>query len=90
LRYCTLFESTLAAFVVGSAFLNRAHFDLLYHLVAVTLVFEILARREMADPAVERRGGRGVLELVRPRGFAAGTHRPTRGFRTADLVPGEG
>jgi len=93
LHYCTLFEASLAAFVVGSAFLNRAHFDLLYHLVAVTLVFEFLARREMADPSAERRagrGGRGALAMVRPRGFGAGPRRPLRGFRTPELVGRDG
>jgi probable O-glycosylation ligase (exosortase A-associated) len=89
LHYCTLFEATLAAFVVGSAFLNRAHFDLLYHVVAITVVFEVLARREIADPSAERTGGRGRLAAVRPRGFGGAPRRPARGFRTSDLVARE-
>ena len=93
LDYCTLFEASLAAFVVGSAFLNRATFDLMYHWIAVILVFEVIARREIADPRVAagRKGGRGVLRRVAQSGFAAPPRRQVqRGFRTAELIPGEG
>jgi O-antigen ligase len=39
INYATMFEASLAAFVVGSAFLNRAHFDLFYHWVAIVIAF---------------------------------------------------
>jgi hypothetical protein len=72
INYATMFEAGLVSFVVGSAFLNRAHFDLFYHWVALVICFGVIARREMdqelAGPAhVE--GGRGELELVARPGF---------------------
>jgi len=48
--YANMFEATLIGFIVGSTFLNRAHFDLLYHLIAIIVVFEHLARQELASP----------------------------------------
>jgi probable O-glycosylation ligase (exosortase A-associated) len=68
INYANMFEASLAAFVVGSTFLNRAHFDLFYHGVALLIVFQVLARREMSSEvavttAVD--GGRGELEAVR-------------------------
>ncbi|NOT30349.1 MAG: putative O-glycosylation ligase, exosortase A system-associated, partial [Planctomycetes bacterium] len=48
INYAIMFEASLVAFVVGSAFLNRAHFDLFYHWVALVIVFAAIARREMA------------------------------------------
>jgi probable O-glycosylation ligase (exosortase A-associated) len=71
LSWATMFEASLTAFVVGSAFLNRAHFDLFYHLVAIILVFGLVARREMEDETAYpvRSGERGALSVVRPRGF---------------------
>jgi len=35
-HYATAIEISLIGFVVGATFLNRSHFDLLYHLVAVS------------------------------------------------------
>jgi probable O-glycosylation ligase (exosortase A-associated) len=49
LSYATMFEASIAAFLVGSMFLNRAQFDLIYHYVAIVLVFGRIARQEMAD-----------------------------------------
>jgi probable O-glycosylation ligase (exosortase A-associated) len=71
LSWTTMFEASLTAFVVGSAFLNRAHFDLFYHLVAIILVFGVVVRREMEDEVAYpvRTGERGTLSAVRPRGF---------------------
>jgi probable O-glycosylation ligase (exosortase A-associated) len=92
LEYCTLFEASLAAFVVGSTFLNRATFDLLYHWVAVIVVFELIARREIADPRATagRKVGRALLRRVPVSGFGAAPRRQVeRGFRTATLLPGE-
>jgi probable O-glycosylation ligase (exosortase A-associated) len=56
LSYASMLEASMAAFVVGSTFLNRAHFDLFYHYVAVILVFTYLARRVM-----DEEDGRGAL-----------------------------
>jgi probable O-glycosylation ligase (exosortase A-associated) len=71
LSYATMFEASMTAFVVGSMFLNRAHFDLFYHLVAIVVVFGRLARQAMEDPTAYplRASGRGILALQRQRGF---------------------
>ncbi len=80
LNYATMFEASLATFMLGSFFLNRAHFDLFYHWVALILAFTTLARREMNDPSAypRRKIGRGALHVVQRRGFGAA--RPTSGF----------
>jgi probable O-glycosylation ligase (exosortase A-associated) len=73
LSYTTMFEASLTAFVVGSMFLNRAHFDLFYHLVTIIVVFGVLARAAMKDERAYpvRFTGRGVLALQRTGGFGA-------------------
>ncbi len=90
LSYCTAFEGALLVFMLGSTFLNRAHFDLIYHYFAIIMVFERVARAEMADPlsiAAPRAGGIGG-RLTRAQGFGFG-RRPgqARGFRNTSLVP---
>lgn len=84
LSYATMFEASLTAFVVGSMFLNRAHFDLFYHLVTIVIVFGLLARSAMSDRQAYplKTTGRGVLALQRAAGFggrpaARGFDRPT-------------
>ncbi|MCA8981736.1 MAG: putative O-glycosylation ligase, exosortase A system-associated [Planctomycetes bacterium] len=71
LNYCTMFEASLVIFLAGSMFLNRAHFDLFYHLIAVIVAFGRIARAELADfrlyPA--RGMGRGELQAVHAPGF---------------------
>ncbi|MFT5199998.1 MAG: putative inorganic carbon (HCO3(-)) transporter [Planctomycetota bacterium] len=62
LSYCSMFEVSLATFMLGSIFLNRAAFDLVYHLFAVVIVFGVVARRQMdEDEASSKRlpGGDG-------------------------------
>jgi probable O-glycosylation ligase (exosortase A-associated) len=80
LNYTTMFEASLATFMLGSFFLNRAHFDLFYHWVALIVAFTTLARQELNDPAAypTRQGGRGVLHAVQRTGFQAA--RPVSGF----------
>jgi probable O-glycosylation ligase (exosortase A-associated) len=90
LHYCTMFEASIATFVVGSAFLNRAHFDLFYHWVAIVLVFVLVARREMADEAAypaPASGARRELRALSGAGFARRPER-RRPFRSTALVPG--
>jgi probable O-glycosylation ligase (exosortase A-associated) len=70
--YAVMFEATMVAFIVGSTFLNRAQFDLFYHLVAIVIAFEVIAEREFSgqgevDGPVELHGGE--LRPVRRRGF---------------------
>ena len=83
INYATMFEATFTAFVVGSAFLNRGHFDLLYHLVAIVVVFGHLARMEMHDVNMYpvRIGTRGAIEHVRRHGFAPRARRRGYGER---------
>jgi probable O-glycosylation ligase (exosortase A-associated) len=87
INYATMFEASLAAFVVGSTFLNRAHFDLFYHWVAIVIAFGVLARAEMRNEfryPVRTSGGRGVLERVRRVGFGA---RPPRSGYPGGVLP---
>lgn len=81
LNYATMFEASLLAFVVGSTFLSRAHFDLFYHFVAMVAAFAAIATREM-DSLTERgpslmRGA--VFRVHSPVGFQRPP--PVRGFR---------
>jgi len=90
LSYCTMFEAVLATFMVGSVFLNRAHFDLIYHYVAIILVFGRVARQEMQSEVryplrPSSRGRRGPLVSVETRGFGS-RPRATRGFRGTGLA----
>ncbi|MFT5288060.1 MAG: putative O-glycosylation ligase (exosortase A-associated) [Planctomycetota bacterium] len=82
INYATMFEATMMAFVVGAAFLNRAHFDLFYHWVALIVVFSKLAREEMRDEHKYPTRGIGTREPVRylvPGGFGPRTR--ASGFR---------
>lgn len=88
INYASMFEASLLAFVVGSAFLNRAHFDLLYHWVALIMVFGRIAQEEMTNPDLYpvRTGARGEIHNVRKPGFHP---RPKRdGFRRKALPGG--
>jgi len=73
INYCTMFEASLVAFMIGSTFLNRAHFDLFYHFVAITVCFETIARQEMRGlvnaPTRRLKLGGSKLVPARPRGF---------------------
>ena len=89
LNYATMFEASLAAFVVGSTFLNRAHFDLFYHFVAVVIAFGTIAQREMRDETrypQRSYGGRGLIEGVRAVGF--GPRPRADGYGRAPLPRG--
>ncbi len=89
INYATMFEASLAAFVVGSMFLNRAHFDLFYHWVSIVLVFGALARKELANEGrypVRSAGSRAPLEGVRHAGFGP---RPQRDGFGSGVVPRE-
>jgi probable O-glycosylation ligase (exosortase A-associated) len=92
LSYCTMFEAALGTFVLGSVFLNRAHFDLIYHYVAIVMVFGHVARQEMENesryPTRSRAGHRGELTLSPARGFGRTPGGSVR-FR-APLIPQRG
>ncbi|MFT7670365.1 MAG: putative inorganic carbon (HCO3(-)) transporter [Planctomycetota bacterium] len=87
LNYTTMFEASLATFTLGSIFLNRAHFDLFYHWVALILAFSTIARQHMTDPTFYPKinsGSRGVLHAMESPGF--GRRLPRNGF--ARKAPG--
>ena len=68
----------MLTFLVGASFLNRGHFDLFYHWVALIMVFGHIAMAEMRSESTEP-VPTGVREGIRsePRvGFGA---RPPRG-----------
>jgi len=92
LSYCTMFEAALGTFILGSMFLNRAHFDLIYHYVAIVMVFGHVARQEMENesryPVRSSMGRRGGLMLRASRGFGRAPERVSR-FRTP-LLPSQG
>jgi O-antigen ligase len=53
-NYAAIIEVTTYGYVVAATFLNRAHFDLLYHVVGLTVALERLARAEFATIREER------------------------------------
>jgi len=86
INYANMFEASLMAFMVGSAFLNRAHFDLFYHYVCIILAFATIARKEMADELSNPQrsmGGRGEIVAVERAGFG----RRSRGSAYPAAVP---
>jgi len=46
--YARMLEATIAGFMVGSFFLNRGHFDLVYHYLALMSCVVFVARDELA------------------------------------------
>ena len=92
LNYCTMYEASLLTFMLGSVFLNRAHFDLIYHYFMIILIFGRVARAEMAaldaDPqaAISKglgRGQRGGPLVARFRGGFARVRPQPVGFRNS-------
>ena len=49
--YANMIEVSLIGFMFGANFLNRAHFDLMYHLVALSLVLSFITKEELAKLA---------------------------------------
>ncbi|MAF65763.1 MAG: putative O-glycosylation ligase, exosortase A system-associated [Planctomycetes bacterium] len=84
-NYCSMFEASLIAYLTGSVFLNRAHFDLFYHWVGLIVAFGIIARRDLADEGryPEREADRGVLSPTSPHGFSAAGRLAGLGARAA-------
>ncbi len=42
-NYSRAIEASLAGYVIAATFLNRAHFDLLYHIVGISIALDLLA-----------------------------------------------
>jgi len=72
--YADMFEVCFIGFMFGANFLNRAHFDLLYHLVAIAMAFVFVARREIAE--VE-----AAAATAEPRGPAPAARPALAGYR---------
>jgi len=66
-HYTRMFEASLVGFVVGATFLNRGHFDLFYHIVAIISAFQMIAWRWLGQPAHEREGAELLDERRLPR-----------------------
>lgn len=49
-RYGRMFEATNACFMVGSTFLNRGHFDLVYHFMSLVGATVLIVKMELAKP----------------------------------------
>ncbi len=89
ISYCTALEGALLTFMLGSVFLNRAHFDLTYHLVAMTVVLDRIAAAELDAPRLAERtrpDGGGAFRRTDRFGF---DRRPSarRSFRTSRNAP---
>ena len=67
-----MFEASLVTFMVGATFLNRAHFDLFYHWVALIMVFGHVADKDMEDAVLHpvKEGTRGPIRALRSPGYA--------------------
>jgi len=91
LSYATMFEASTMTFVLGSLFLNRAHFDLMYHYTAMVLVFGRIARAEMEQvgkpQALSGQRGGSLIEVSRS-GFGRRV-RKVSGFRDTQLLRSE-
>ena len=74
-NYARMMEVTTVAFMVGAFFLNRGHFDLIYHWIVLVTALAALglhaAYRQQEPAAVPARGGRGHRIAVRWRDDAA-------------------
>lgn len=99
INYANMFEASFAAFMVGATFLNRAHFDLFYHWIAIALVFGRLARRELEEGVIApvRDDDFGVrLKAIEGRGFdplpngRRDSETRQRGFRNTPAPLGGG
>jgi probable O-glycosylation ligase (exosortase A-associated) len=44
--YANMLQTSVIAYMVGGAFLGRAYFDLFYHLVAMTVIVQVLVERQ--------------------------------------------
>jgi probable O-glycosylation ligase (exosortase A-associated) len=45
INYSNMLEISIITFLVGATFLNRAHFDLFYHLIALSICLKVIARK---------------------------------------------
>jgi probable O-glycosylation ligase (exosortase A-associated) len=79
-NYARMMEATTAAFVVGAFFLNRGHFDLFYHWLALTSAVSLVAAAEL------RRGPVAMAAAVGARAGEVRVSRPGRRFSVPEAV----
>jgi probable O-glycosylation ligase (exosortase A-associated) len=89
ISYCNMFEASLIAFTVGSMFLNRAQFDLFYHVVALSIVFSKIATDTMENEVAKPRQRDEIGQLVAADTAGFGRRRSQGGFRNSPLAPGQ-
>lgn len=65
-NYCRMFDASLAGFMVGSFFLNRGHFDLIYHVFGIVTAFQLLAYSWLSQPVGQREGDMVLSEELQP------------------------
>lgn len=51
-NYSRALEVSIYGYMMGAMFLNRAHFDLYYHVVAMSIALDVLAREQLAKALV--------------------------------------
>jgi len=69
IHYSAMIEVTLWGYMVGATFLNRAHFDLMYQLVAIAVAVRIIGMADLRIAEREAKKGRkgGGSLVIRPR-----------------------
>ncbi|MEQ1631551.1 MAG: putative O-glycosylation ligase, exosortase A system-associated [Planctomycetota bacterium] len=77
--YARMMEATTVGFMVGAVFLNRGHFDLLYHWLALVTSLSAVGAANWLRPPVAAHGERG-------RNVVTVQHRPA--FSAASAVAG--
>lgn len=89
INYATMFEASLLCFIVGAVFLNRAHFDLFYHWVAIIMLFGRIAQAEIRTPETHQLRDDGqVLPLKPLRRHGFGVKPNHAGFRNTSQPAG--
>ena len=68
--FANMIEISLLCFMFGANFLNRAHFDLMYHLIALSVVLRFVAKDELRKLAPAPELSRPVFGPAPVRAFA--------------------
>jgi len=66
-NYARALEASVYGYLMGAMFLNRAHFDLYYHVVAMSVGLDVLAREHLAKAAALVLAPRAGIEPEPPR-----------------------
>lgn len=88
LYYTHMIEVSLVAFLIGATFLNRSHFDLLYHLVAVSACVSRIGMKSLKEETkepVQNREAQFADQIGEPASVWGNDGGSARG--EGDLVP---